>query len=255
MTKVIFPSFEYEKRLWDGGYEIVAGADEVGRGCFAGPVVAAAVAFPKFFNSQFYNDSGDTQGLKPILDSDGKRVVIRDSKTLSERQRNIAESWIRQNAIYCGVGEASVEEINEEGISASTFSAFRRAVGGINLDYNNCIQFLLVDAYYVPNLRLNVRQKYSKNCFKNTTDSASRQLAIKKGDRYSFSISAASIVAKVYRDNLMKKLGKAEELSCYGWCDNKGYGTKTHRDAIVKYGITKHHRKQFVDTFLRKIPK
>ena len=71
-------------------------------------------------------------------------------------------------------------------------------------------------------------------------------------DEKSLSIAAASIVAKVFRDNLMLKLSKVSGCFVYGWDKNKGYGTAQHRDAIVKHGTTKHHRKQFVQTFLSK---
>lgn len=241
MTKVSFPSFELEERLWSGGYEIVGGADEVGRGSFAGPVVAGVVSFKSFTNIN-----------NPILDN-GKKIFIRDSKKLTELQRLRADEWIKKNAICWSVGEASVEEINVNGISAATFSAFRRAIRGTRIAHENRIQFLLVDAFYIPNVReLDEDNKEVDKDLKKLMQTSSRQLAVPKGDQRSFSISAASIIAKVYRDKLMQKLGKETDHIMYEWHKNKGYGTKNHREAIVQYGTTIHHRKKFVRSFLEK---
>ncbi|MBN1169008.1 ribonuclease HII [Candidatus Woesebacteria bacterium] len=241
MTKAIFPSFEFEESLWSSGYDVVAGADEVGRGSFAGPVVAAAVAFRKFSDYQF-----------PIINEDKQKVVIRDSKTLSERQRIIAGEWIKGHSIFSNVGLASVIEINENGISAACFSAFRRAVGGMNIGTGNSVQFLLVDGYIIPEIGINNSSKQELVGAENAINHSSDQLAIKKGDQRSFSISAASIIAKLFRDDLMKKLGREKQHKVYGWASNKGYGTQQHTIAILKHGMTDHHRTQFVETFLKK---
>lgn len=244
MTKQNFPNFEFEEKLWGGGYEVVVGADEVGRGSFAGPVVAAAVAFSKFPNFRL-----------PIVTKDGDKVVIRDSKTTSEKQRVIAEKWIRENATYCEVGEASVNEINEKGISAACYSAFRRALRGMEFASQKSRHFLLVDGYNIPSIGNIDTSNYDVDDVESMMNSASCQLAIKKGDQKSFSISAASIVAKVYRDKLMQGLGVSKKYFVYEWHVNKGYGTKTHRQAILRHGITKHHRTKYVQTFLDKLKK
>jgi ribonuclease HII len=94
---------------------------------------------------------------------------------------------------------------------------------------------LLVDSFYIPHVR-GLRRK--------------NQLAIVRGDEKSYSIAAASIIAKVYRDNLIEKIGLRRIFLKYEWYKNKGYGTKKHREAILKYGLTNHHRLQFVKTFL-----
>jgi ribonuclease HII len=135
-----------------------------------------------------------------------------------------------------------VAQINNLGIKKASEIAFRRAIanckqslpqgGKLKIDY------LLIDAFYIPYVK-GLRRKNQK--------------AIIKGDTKSISIAAASIIAKVYRDKLMQKLGKHPKYKKYGWGRNKGYGTLEHRSAIKKYGITRQHRKQFVATWLSKL--
>ena len=111
--------------------------------------------------------------------------------------------------------------------------AFRRAI-------KNCgkrIDYLLVDAFYIPYVK-GLRRK--------------NQTPIVKGDTKSVSIAAASIIAKVYRDKLMRAISEDPKYKKYRWQENKGYGTLRHRKAIMKYGITKLHRKKFVETFFKK---
>lgn len=184
--------------------------DEVGRGSFAGPVVAGTVAF--------------SPDLKV-------GVKINDSKKLTPRQREIANKWIKNNALAWGIGEAGVGKINKFGIKKATEIAFRKAI-------NNCkpeINFLLIDAFFVPYVR-GLRRK--------------NQLPIINGDEKSLSIAAASIIAKVYRDNLMASLAKKPKYRKYKWQKNKGYGTKEHQKAIRRYGVTKLHRKLFVRNYI-----
>lgn len=194
--------------------EAIIGADEVGRGALAGPVVAAAVSFAANHKSQITND---------------KQIVIRDSKKMTARQREISDKWIRKNALV-GIGEGSVLEIEKYGIVGATNRAFRRAIYqlfDLGLEPVRCR--LQVDAFYVPRLRGIPK---------------SRQEAIIKGDQKIFSISAASIVAKVYRDNLMTELSNSYRQ--YFWHKNKGYGTLAHKQSIEKHGITGLHRKSFL---------
>ena len=103
------PDFSFEKTVSKKGYRIIAGMDEVGRGCFAGPVVAGAVVF----------------GLNDKWENPPK---INDSKKLTPRQREIADKWIRRNSVTWGIGEASVPEINMLGMTRATSVAFRRAI-------------------------------------------------------------------------------------------------------------------------------
>ncbi len=214
----------YEQGLWDRGKEFVAGIDEVGKGSFAGPLVAAAVVFSP--DIQYYNYN----------------IRIDDSKKLTKKQRELADKWIRRHAISWGIGEASVYDIDRTGIVKAGQKAFRKAVLHANNTRDKRIDFLLIDAFYIPFLRhYPISPSSQKNRF---------QRPIIKGDQKSISIAAASIIAKVYRDNIMEILGKKKNFKGYGWDENKGYGTKKHQQFILTHGPTRHHRKQFVATFL-----
>jgi len=205
--------FSYEKKLWKK-YKVVAGVDEVGRGCFAGPVVAGCVVFPR-----------DTKYKIPDT------ISIDDSKKLRPRERETSARWIKKNALAYGIGEASTALINRKGIKKASEVAFRKAIKAVNLK----LHFVLIDAFYIPYVK-GLRRKNQK--------------AIINGDEKSISIAAASIIAKVYRDKLMTHLSKESKYKNYGWGRNKGYGTREHQGAIKKYGITRYHRKQFVETYL-----
>jgi ribonuclease HII len=213
MTK---PSFELEKALWKEGFKVVAGSDEVGRGSFAGPVVAGCVVLPAYLHLS-------------------EKVRINDSKKLTSRQREYATKWIEGNARAWGIGEARVGLINRIGIGKATKVAFRRAISSVREKL--AIDFLLIDAFYIPRVR-GLRRKNQK--------------AIIHGDEKSVSIAAASIIAKVYRDKLMQTLSRKAKFKKYGWGKNKGYGTKMHQESIKKYGLTRHHREVFVRTFLKR---
>lgn len=229
------PDFSFENKLHKKGYKLIAGVDEVGRGCFAGPVVAGAVIFyrngilpldsPKAFppaNKLRASSLGPPASRHPL-------IIINDSKKLSQKQRKIADKWIRKNALSLGIGSASVSQINKLGIKRATEIAFRKAISKVHPDY------LLVDAFYIPYVR-GLRRK--------------SQTAIIKGDTKSVSIAAASIIAKVYRDELMTDLSKRPKFRKYNWDKNKGYGTKEHQKLILKYGISRSHRKKFVETWI-----
>ena len=226
------PNFSFEKRLWKKGFNRIAGIDEVGRGCFAGPVVVGCVVFKK--GTQI-----------------PKKVKIDDSKKLSEKRRIIANKWIKENATTYAVGEVSTSVINRMGMANATKTAFRRGVINANNKVKFSIDYLLIDAFYIPYTRgFPVRRKKARKNHK-LNDSRARQLAIVNGDGKSFSIAAASIIAKVYRDNLMKRLSDKPSYKKYKWENNKGYATKEHISAINKYGITKYHRKTFVESYYR----
>lgn len=206
------PDFAYERQLWDKGLKLVAGMDEVGRGCFAGPVVAAAVIFSPM--SRPHLDINDSKKVKPLI-----RIEL--------------DKWIRKNTSAWGIGSASVAEINKLGLGNATNVAFRRAIASCKTS----IDYLLMDAFFVPHLK---------------GVSKSNQLPIIKGDGKSLSIAAASIIAKVYRDKMLVHLSESPEFSVYKWDKNKGYGTKEHREAILVHGKSRHHRNAFVDTWLKK---
>jgi ribonuclease HII len=195
---VVFPSFKHERALIAEGFSVFAGVDEVGCGCFAGPVYAAAVILP--FNSRL--------GL------------IRDSKTLNERQRDGLAVKIRERATAWAVGSASVQEIDELNIRQAAFLAMRRAIESLTIQP----QIILSDGFMVPGLSIPCRR-------------------VIKGDRYVKSIAAASIIAKVDRDKEMNRLD--EEYPEYGFAKHKGYGTKMHQKALKQYGATPIHRMSF----------
>ncbi len=195
---------------------MIVGLDEVGRGAWAGPVVAGAVCF-------------DT----PYKIKDRRLpVFIDDSKRLSEQQRIESAQWIYENALFWGIGKGTVSTINRRGIVPAANYAFRRAFKPIRTSVPNPITSVLLDAFYIP--RLGVHKKY--------------QTPVIKGDQKEFAIAAASIIAKVWRDDYMARLGN-KSYKPYLWEQNKGYGTKAHQMAIRTHGITKHHR----TLYLRKL--
>ena len=146
---------------------------------------------------------------------------IADSKLLKPRQREKLAERIKEQARAWSVAETSVTAINKVGIGKATQMAFRKA---IKL-FSKSPDFILIDAFYVSHLN------------------RKRQKPVKDGDKICASISAASIIAKVYRDKLMKKLHR--KYPEYGFAKHKGYGTKRHQEAIKKFGLTRIHRKSF----------
>jgi ribonuclease HII len=195
------PSFLRARQLsliFDFGEGLMAGVDEVGRGPLAGPVVAAAV----------------------ILDERRKIRGLNDSKLLSAPVRERLNDEIRDKALCCSVGQASVEEIDRLNILQAALLAMRRAVDGLRL----APQVVFVDGNQLPRLPMACR-------------------AIVGGDAKVRAISAASIVAKVYRDRLCGDLH--EEHPEYGFAAHKGYSTPEHIDALRRHGACRHHRRSF----------
>lgn len=197
---MITSTLRLEKSLWKEGFRYIAGLDEVGRGCFAGPVVVGAVIFPKDFK---------------IVDG------LADSKLLRSRQRERLAKSIKEQALAWSVAETSVAIINRLGIGKATQMAFRKAIKSLEKSPD----FIFIDAFYIKHLN------------------RKRQKAVRDGDKICASISAASIIAKVYRDRLMRRLAK--KYPKYGFAKHKGYGTKFHQEAIRKYGLSRIHRKSF----------
>lgn len=178
---------------------LVAGADEVGRGCLAGPVVAASV----------------------VLGPDFKLRGLTDSKLLTPEERVKFAEKIKERAISWAVEFVSVEEIEKLNILWASMEAMKRAIGKLHIKP----ELVLVDGKTkIPELEI-------------------PQQTLIKGDLRCLSISAASVLAKVARDEFMVKLH--EEFPKYGFADHKGYGTPTHRAAIAAHGITVWHRKTF----------
>jgi ribonuclease HII len=236
---MILPNFNFEKKLRRQGYRLIAGVDEVGRGCFAGSVVAGAVVFRHggvlSLGSPTALPPANKHGAPSVVPPASRHpsIVINDSKKLSAKRREAADKWIRKNAVAFGIGTASVSQINKLGIKKATEIAFRKAIKNCEVQ----IDYLLIDAFYIPYVR-GLRRKNQK--------------AIIKGDTKSISIAAASIIAKVYRDKLMTDLSRKLKYKKYKWNKNKGYGTKEHQKMIRKYGISDLHRTTYVATWLSK---
>lgn len=231
--KMKFPDFDYENDLWQKGYRLIAGLDEVGRGSIAGPLVTAAVVFPCGIKTD------DCVDLRK-----GKLKCVNDSKKLSEKKRKEGEMWIKENALAWSIGMASVSEIDKYGLQPALYSAFRRAVMEVNRKLKYRVDYLLIDSLYIPYIR-----GYPVGC--KSSKKSKKQTAIKKGDGISFSIAASSIIAKVHRDEYMKKISGCRFLKVYGWKKNKGYGTREHKQAIIIHGKSKHHRNTFLKTFMK----
>ena len=176
----------------------IAGVDEVGRGCLAGPVFAAAVILNKSIN---------------IKD-------IKDSKKITFKKRILLSKYIKKNSTYA-VGTASVEEINKINILNASLLSMKRAIDKLKLKPS----IVYIDGLFAPK-GLKIKHK-----------------TFVKGDEKITCISAASIVAKATRDLFMIRLG--QKFPKYKWNKNFGYGTTEHLNGIRKYGITKHHRKNF----------
>ena len=202
-SRIVHPTQDEELRLHREGFEVVAGIDEVGRGPIAGPVVAGAVVLP------------DLDGFEH-----DDFLLIRDSKTLTHGQLARADALVREIALGVGVGEASSDEIDQIGIAPATRLAMRRAIDLLPVPPTH----LLIDAFpldwnHVP-------------C-----------TPIIKGDALCTAISAASIVAKVYRDRLMEELDAV--YPGYGVAGHKGYACAEHLAAVAKLGPSPMHRKSF----------
>lgn len=176
-----------------------AGCDEAGRGCLAGPVVAAAVILPPDF------DYG----------------ILNDSKKLSEKQRKYLRPLIEEGALAWAVEMVSNEEIDKVNILNASFLAMNRAVQKLKVKPRH----LLIDGN-----RFRPQTNIPFTC-------------IVKGDGRFYSIAAASVLAKTWRDAFMEKIHP--EFPDYDWARNKGYPTLKHRKAIANSGITKYHRMSF----------
>ena len=177
---------------------LIAGVDEVGRGCLAGAVVAAAV----------------------ILDIKKPIAGLADSKKLSEKKRQYLSKLIQEQALSWAIAEASVMEIDQLNILQATLLAMQRAVEGLNQQPDS----VLVDGNHLPRLTIPAQ-------------------AIIKGDSTIPAISAASILAKVYRDQLMVDYHK--QYPDYSFHLHKSYGTQQHLAEIQQFGILEIHRKSF----------
>ena len=190
---------DFEKQAHAEGFRFVAGVDEVGRGCLAGAVIAAAVILDL---------------SKPLPE------FLNDSKKLSAKKRELIAEEIKQNALCYAIGQIEADEIDRINILEATKKAMIAAVGKLDPKPD----FLLIDALQLKDLKL-------------------PQKGIIKGDATSASIAAASIIAKVYRDNLMTEFDQT--YPAYGFAKHAGYGTKAHFEALKTHGACPLHRKSF----------
>ncbi len=189
----------FEEQAWGSGFMFVAGVDEVGRGCLAGPVIAGAC----------------------ILDpAKGLPKGLNDSKQVAATQRVEIAAELKESCIAYAIGSVSADDIDRINILEATKLAMRLALA----DLKPAADFLLIDALTLKGV-------------------PTSQKAIIKGDSISASIAAASILAKTYRDDLMRSY--EAEYPEYGFAEHVGYGTKRHLDSLRVHGPCPLHRKSF----------
>lgn len=189
----------------------VVGLDEVGRGAFAGPLAAAAVMLP-------------VDALSLLGDH---APLLRDSKSLNRKQRELMSALIRKLGVIVQTAIISVEYINTHGIGWANQVIFRKLIDGIDAPA------YVVDGSIKPTV---------------SSQRASRVVVLPKADATVPAVAAAAIVAKVYRDGLMRDLHKRWPM--YGWTRNVGYGTPKHIAAIELHGKSPEHRTAFLQTAL-----
>ncbi|MDQ3800345.1 MAG: ribonuclease HII [Acidobacteriota bacterium] len=192
-------NLDFENVALAEGFRFVAGVDEVGRGCLAGAVVAAAVILDL---------------SKPVP------AGLNDSKKLTAKKRDALDEEIRRNAVAFSIAQVEAEEIDRINILQATKKAMRLAIESLSPRAD----FLLIDALELKDVKL-------------------PQKAIIHGDAISASIAAASIIAKTYRDNLMREMDRI--YPAYGFAKHVGYGTKAHFEALRTHGACPLHRKSF----------
>ena len=189
-----------EDRLYAAGISPLAGVDEAGRGACAGPLVVASVI---------------------LRDPQGHELAkVRDSKELSEKNREDLFDVVKEAALSLSVVIISNDDIDTRGVHAANLDGMRRAVQGLEITP----AYVLTDGYAIEGLAL-------------------PNLAVWKGDQVVTCISAASIIAKVTRDRIMRELDLIYPE--YGFASHKGYITKVHTQALQRYGVTPIHRKSF----------
>lgn len=201
------PDFSNERKFWRK-YQYLIGIDEVGRGALAGPIIAAGVVFP-----QIMRITKKSRFLRRI----------NDSKKLKALERRRLSKMIIRYSLFFAIEEVGVEIINKLGIGKANHLVIKKVAEKISKSLGNKTSHILCDGLPIPKLE--------------------NHTAIVDGDCKSVSIAAASIIAKVHRDNLMRNYSK--KFHHYKFARNKGYGTKFHQKAIHKYGLTEIHRTSF----------
>jgi len=197
---MIVPTRQIENGLKFKNYLMIAGVDEVGRGCLAGPVVAAAV----------------------ILGEEIDIPFLRDSKKLSKKRRDIAETQIKQQSRAVGIGWVSAQEVDDQGLSWAVKESGIRAITDMGIKPD----FIILDG----------NQNYLK-------DTQYTSGAFIGADATESCVAAASIIAKCARDNYMELAAQAHPG--YGFERHVGYGTVAHKNALKELGITPLHRRSF----------
>jgi ribonuclease HII len=199
------PSLRLERQLWDAGARVVVGVDEVGRGAWAGPISVGAAVIPR----------------------DRRIYKVRDSKALTEAERERLFDRIAGWCLAWSVGHASQRECDELGMSAAQRLAAVRAIAGLGVTPDAVLVDGTWDFVRLPNTRRIVR-----------------------GDATCLSIAAASVLAKVTRDRLMR--AEAEHFPAYDFDRNKGYPCPRHKAALAAFGPTSIHRRSWV--FMEHLP-
>lgn len=253
---------KYEQKYLDEGYDFVIGIDEAGRGPLAGPVVACAACYmchPELDSGsqEILMGSRNEFGMTKSVQYDKMWELIKDSKLLSEKQREELFDFIHEH-FYVGVGICDHKTIDRINILEATFLAMKKAITDLGRRMANCHPEL-VSGSIKDNKRCQNRSRIKSgmtNQFgiakkyiilvdgnKTIPNISLEQEAIVGGDNLVKSISAASIIAKVTRDRIMKNIH--EKYPEYNFLQHKGYGTKLHMEMIQKYGPCEIHRKSF----------
>jgi ribonuclease HII len=239
-----YPNLKEEKKLWKRGFKIVVGLDEAGRGCLAGPVVAAAVTI-KNPKSEILNPKQilmfQTSNSKRLehwkigisnlfrISNLGFRISkLRDSKKLIPKQREKLYKFITKSPfIKWGIGKVSEKIIDKINIKNAAELAMEKALKNLEKKIKKKADFLIIDGNHINSKKLKTRN----------------YKLIVKGDEKILSCAMASIIAKVTRDKIMEKYAK--KYPKYGFEKHKGYSTKEHLKNIKKYGILPIHRRSF----------
>lgn len=211
MNQAILAVGEMESKLFKQGFNLIAGVDEAGRGCLAGPVVAGAVCVKK-------------HRLGELL-----RRGVKDSKKLSPKRREKLSRFLTRNFPWA-VGESSNQEIDKLGIKKATILAMARALNQLRVSP----QYILLDGPWT--------------LYQIGEESPLDKILISKkgvvnGDEQCLSVAAASIIAKVWRDNIMRHYHR--EFPQFDFSKHKGYGTQAHMRALETFSACRIHRRSF----------
>jgi len=222
------PDTALEARGYAKGFRQVAGLDEVGRGPWAGPVVAAAVIMPR----------GVTH------------PDIRDSKMIPAPKREELAHWVKQEAVAWAIGIVGPEEIDRINILKASLMAMSIAFGRLNprpdlllIDGSHTIPLPFLLEQQIDDDGVLHRQSRRPRIFAPFPSGLPRQTAIVKGDAVCHSIAAASIIAKVARDQIMTEMD--QRYPSYGFAQHKGYGSESHAEALKRFGPSPIHRRSY----------